>query len=195
LCLAAGRPVPGALQAERDLVAECLVAAREAESPWDEAKAADRERASLLERRAAGEVPRRGAAGAAARLLAPPRSPQPSSSRAPSPPQTPSSLPPSQPLSPGSARSTGSVSPAGRERLQAAKKRSRRRSAEFAASAKRRRLSSRDARDLVESTETAVARVRSMLDTIATSGPSFLGVDAAAAIASLDAFLETARRS
>ena len=26
MCLAAGRPVPGALQAERDLVAECLVA-------------------------------------------------------------------------------------------------------------------------------------------------------------------------
>jgi len=193
LCLATGRPVPGALQAERDFVAECLLAAEEAASPWDEAKAADRERASLLDRRAAGEVPRRGAAGAAARLLAPPRSPQPSSSRAPSPPQTPSSLPPSQPLSPGSARSTGSVSPAGRERLLAAK-RSRRQSPSRP-SPKRRRLSSRAARELVEKTEPAVEDVRSMLSAIATSGPSFLGDDAAAVIASLDAFLEKARRS
>ena len=60
MCLATGRPVPDASQAERDLVAECLVAAREAKSPWDEAKAADRERASLLDRRAAGEMRRVG---------------------------------------------------------------------------------------------------------------------------------------
>ena len=192
MCLATGRPVPGALQAERDFVAECLLAAEEAASPWDEAKAADRERASLLDRRAAGEM-RRGAGGAAS--LARSQSPPPSSSLAPSPPQTPSSQPPSQPLSPGSARSTGSVSSAaaGRERLLAAK-RSRRQSPSRP-SPKRRRLSSRAARELVERTEPAVEGVRSMLSAIATSGPSFLGVDAAAAIASLDAFLETARRS
>ena len=82
---------------------------------------------------------------------------------------------------------------AGRERLLAAK-RSRRQSPSRP-SPKRRRLSSGAARELVERTEPAVEDVRSMLSAIATSGPSFLGDDAAAVIASLDAFLEKARRS
>ena len=47
---------------------------------------------------------------------------------------------------------------------------------------------------VVEGTLPAVTSVRSMLGAIASS-PSFLGDDAGAVLASLDAFLEKARRS
>ena len=193
MCLATGRPVPGALQAERDLVAECLVAAREAESPWDDFWADARERGSLLERRAAGEM-RRGAGGAAS--LARSRSPPPSSSRAPSPPQTPSSLPPLQELvSPLSVQSVSSRQSIGelrerlRERARAARKRRRSSSRASPSPLKRRRRGAdADADALVVGAGHEVVRVCSMLSKIARSGSSS-SAEAGAALASLKLFL------
>ena len=111
--------------------------------------------------------------------------------------------PPSQPLSPGSARSTGSVSSAaaGRARLRAAKKRSRRSSAEFAASVKRRRSPSDAAddaaRDFVTQNLGRLVELQSAMREFraAPLSGSFLANDAAAVIASLDAFLEKSQQS
>jgi len=169
-----------------------LVAAEEADSPWDDFWADARVERPLLERRAAGEM-RRGAGGAAS--LARSRSPPPSSSRAPSPPQTPSSLPPppQELVSPLSAQSVSSRQSIGalrerlRERARAARKR-RRSSSRASPSPLKRRRRGADADALVVGAGHEVVRVYSMLSKIARSGSSS-SAEAGAALASLKLFL------
>ena len=171
-----------------------MVAAEEADSPWDDFWADARVERPLLERRAAGEM-RRGAGGAAS--LARSRSPPPSSSRAPSPPQTPSSLPPppQELVSPLSAQSVSSRQSIGalrerlRERARAARKRRRSSSRASPSPLKRRRRGAdADADALVVGAGHEVVRVYSMLSKIARSGSSS-SAEAGAALASLKLFL------
>ena len=211
-----GRKVAAATSADRDLVARALKAAAAAASAYDRHWADALAEESQRERRETGVVSQRGARRAARGVAEGDGNAEESASELDgaseggaasaslSPPRRSSDAP--QPLSPGSAtsaRSTGSVSSAaaGRARLRAAKKRSRRSSAEFAASVKRRRSPSDAAddaaRDFVTQNLGRLVELQSAMREFraAPLSGSFLANDAAAVIASLDAFLEKSQQS
>ena len=217
-----GRKVAAATSADRDLVARALKAAAAADSAYDRHFADADAAAPQGERRAAGGgLRRRGAASASPppsrrrtsgqAPISPAGSEGSQLSRASAAPSRASSAGSGHSLAsqrvrqvlrvPGSARrrrrsllSQPRESPAKRHRSssRAARGAAAREAAAREAAA---READATARGLVEGTLPAVTSVRSMLSAIASSGPSFLAGDAAALDASLDAFLEKARRS